>query len=742
MPTERQSTNAAESDKPGTGPLAGVAPGQNRIPELSAKYTCPMHPQIQSEKPGTCPICGMALEPASPTVADDDHSELKDFTRRFWIGTLLALPVLLLAMGDSIPGLKQIVGAVEPRASLWIQFGLSTPVFFWAGRPFLERAWSSVIHRSPNMFTLISLGTGAAYFFSVMQLFITGPDNEGHSVSAYFEAAAVITVLALLGQVLELRARAKTSSAIQGLLALAPKTAHRIKDGREEEVCLAAIHVGDVLRVRPGEQVPVDGILLEGQSEVNESMVTGEPMPVTKKPGDALTGGTVNGSGSFLFRAERVGKQTLLAQIVSLVAKAQRSRAPVQRIADQVAAWFVPIVLLISVLTFVTWLIFGPDPRLPFAFNSAVAVLLIACPCALGLATPMAVMVGVGRGAQLGILFRDAAVLEKLEKIDTVVFDKTGTLTEGKPAVTETVAFNPFQRSELLRLAAAVESQSEHPIGRAIVQAAGNQPLPKATGFQAAIGSGVEAEVESHLIFVGRLSLEEQPRTVARQIADRWRKEGRTAVMVQVDKQPAGLIAIADPLKANSAAAVKELHALKLKCVMLTGDNHLTAGHLAEEAGIEQVIAEVSPEQKLAEIVKLQRAGAKVAMAGDGINDAPALAAAYVGIAMGTGTEVAMESAGVTLVKGDLGVLVSAILLGHATMRNIRQNLVFAFVYNILGVPIAAGVLYPVCGLLLNPMVASLAMSLSSVSVIGNALRLRALQSISKRSSNPFRNRL
>lgn len=733
MHAEHQSTNAAESGGPETTPLTGMAPGQNRIPEISANYTCPMHPQILSEKPGACPICGMALEPVTPTVATEDHGELKDFARRFWVGALLTLPVLLLAMGDSIPGLRQIVGAIEPRTSLWIQFALSTPVFFWAGWPFLERAWSSVIHRSPNMFTLIALGTGAAYFFSVMQLLASGAHSEGHGMNAYFEAAAVITVLALLGQVLELRARAKTSSAIQGLLALAPKTARRVKEDREEEVPVAAIQVGDVLRVRPGERVPVDGILLEGRSELNESMVTGEPMPVTKKPGDALTGGTVNGSGSFLFRAERVGSQTLLAQIVSLVAKAQRSQAPVQRIADQVAAWFVPIVLLISLVTFVTWLIFGPDPRLPFAFNSAVAVLIIACPCALGLATPMAVMVGVGRGAQLGILFRDAAVLEKLEKIDTVVFDKTGTLTEGKPAVAETVAFNPFQRSEVLRLAAAVESQSEHPIGLAIVQAAGNQPLPKATGFQAAIGSGVEAEVENHLIFVGKLSEEEHPRTVARQIADRWRKEGKTAVMLQVDKQPAGLIAIADPLKANSATAVKELHALNLRTVMLTGDNHLTARHLAEEVGIEQVMAEVSPEQKQAEIVKLQKAGAKVAMAGDGINDAPALATAYVGIAMGTGTEVAMESAGVTLVKGDLGVLASAILLGRATMRNIRQNLIFAFIYNILGVPIAAGVLYPMFGLLLNPMLASLAMSLSSVSVIANALRLRAVHSISRR---------
>jgi P-type Cu+ transporter len=720
----------------GNDPKCETAIEENRIVASGAKYTCPMHPQVVSDRPGSCPICGMALEPISPTVAadDDNDRELRDLTRRFWIGAFLALPVLLLAMGEMIPALKEVVRAVEPRTSLWIQFVLSTPIFFWAGWPFLKKAWQSVTNRSPNMFTLIALGTGAAYLFSVIELFLGAPPGRGHDANAYFEAAAVITVLALLGQVLELRARVKTSSAIQSLLALAPKTARRLNGEQEEEVPLATVQVGDILRVRPGDRVPVDGILLEGRSEVNESMVTGEPMPVTKTTGDVLTGGTVNGSGSFLFRAERVGSDTLLAQIVGLVAKAQRSQAPVQRIADRVAAWFVPAVLLISLLTFGVWLIFGPDPRLPFAFNSAVAVLIIACPCALGLATPMAVMVGVGRGAQLGILFRDAAVLEKLEKINTVVFDKTGTLTEGKPAVTEIIAFKPFQQPELLRLAAAVESQSEHPIGQAIVRETGNQTLPKSVGFQAKVGSGVEAQVEGHMVFVGKLSQDENPRTVARQIADRWRKEGKTAVTVQIDNQLAGLIAIADPLKPNSAAAVKQLHELNLKVVMLTGDNHLTAEYLAQEAGIDHVIAEVSPEQKQEEIAKLQKAGAKVAMAGDGINDAPALATADVGIAMGTGTEVAMESAGVTLVKGDLGLMVSAILLGRATMRNIRQNLVFAFVYNILGVPIAAGALYPVFGLLLSPMLASLAMSLSSVSVIANALRLRTLQSISSRS--------
>jgi Cu+-exporting ATPase len=708
-------------------PQHGMVLDKNPVGASAAKYTCPMHPEILSDGPGSCPICGMALEPVAPTVAPEEDSELRGMTRRFWIGGLLAFPVLLLAMGEMIPGFKEIVRTFQPRVSLWIQFVLSTPVFFWAGWPFLRKAWISVVNRSPNMFTLIALGTGAAYLFSVIGLFFEHP-REGHNADAYFEAAAVITVLALLGQVLELRARAKTSYAIQSLLALAPKTARRTNGDQEEEVTLDVIQVGDILRVRPGDRVPVDGVLLEGRSEVNESMVTGEPMPVTKKKGDALTGGTVNGSGSFLFRAERVGRDTLLAQIVDLVAKAQRSQAPVQRLADRVAAWFVPAVLLISLLTFVVWLIFGPDPRLPFAFNSAVGVLIIACPCALGLATPMAVMVGVGRGAQLGVLFRDAAVLERLEKIDTVVFDKTGTLTEGKPAVTEAVAFKPFQQGELLRLAAAVESQSEHPIGRAIVQATGHQPLPKAVGFLAKIGSGVEATVDSHFVVIGKLTQNENARTVEKQIADRWRKEGKTVVTVQIDSQPAGLIAIDDPLKSNSASAVKRLQALNLKVVMLTGDHQLTADYVAKGAGIDHVIAEVSPEQKQVEIAKLQKAGKKVAMAGDGINDAPALATADVGIAMGTGTEVAMESAGVTLVKGDLGMLASAILLGRATMRNIRQNLVFAFVYNVMGVPIAAGVLYPVFGFLLNPMLASLAMSLSSVSVIGNALRLRRLQ--------------
>jgi heavy metal translocating P-type ATPase len=718
MKTEHQSTKhehgschhcGSGSDHQGTAALVG-------------QYTCPMHPEVVSDKPGACPICGMALEPVSPTGAEEDHTELDDLTRRFWIGTLLTLPVFLLAMSEMIPGLKQIM---EERVSLWIQFLLSTPVVLWAGWPFLDKAWKSVINRSPNMFTLISLGTSAAYLFSVVHLFLAGPGHLGHGTNSYFEAAAVITVLALLGQVLELRARSKTSSAIRSLLALSPQMARRVAGDREEEVPLSEIEVNDILRVRPGDRVPVDGILIEGRSELNEAMMTGEAMPVTKKAGDTVIGGTLNGSGSFLFRAQRVGNNTMLAQIVHLVSKAQRSQAPVQRIADRVSEWFVPAVLLVSVLTLVVWLIVGPEPRWPMAFNSAVAVLIIACPCALGLATPMAVMVGIGRGAQLGILIRDAAVLEKLEKIDTVAFDKTGTLTEGNPKVTEAVAFKPYQREEFLRLAAAVETQSEHPIGRAIVQAAGDVSLPKAEAFKATIGSSVEAEVEGHLVYVGKPLPEGEPKSVAGQIADRWRKEGKTAVAIQIDHQPAGLLAIADTLKRTSASAVKQLRDLHIRSVMLTGDSKLAARFLAEEAGIDEAIAELSPEQKQEVIVKMQKNGAKVAMAGDGINDAPALATAEVGIAMGTGTEVAIESAGVTLVKGDLHSLVSAILLSRATMKNIRQNLMFAFVYNILGVPIAAGVLYPLFGLLLSPMIASLAMSLSSVSVIANSLRLR-----------------
>jgi Cu+-exporting ATPase len=691
----------------------------------AAKFTCPMHPEIISDEPGSCPICGMALEPVSPTTGPDDQTELNDMTRRFWVGAILAAPVFVLAMGEMVPGLNRVIGALGERANLLIQFALTTPVYLWAGWPFLERAWKSVVNRTPNMFTLIALGTSAAYLFSALHLPVSVTSHAAHAANSYFEAAAVITVLALLGQVLELRARSKTGSAIRSLLALAPQTARRVLADREEEIPLEHVHAGDILRVRPGDRVPVDGVLMEGNSELNEAMITGEAMPVTKKAGDTVIGGTVNGSGSFIFRAERVGSDTLLAQIVDLVAKAQRSQAPVQKIADKVSEWFVPAVLVVAVITFAGWLVFGPEPRLPFAFNSAVAVLIIACPCALGLATPMAVMVGIGRGAQLGILIRNAAVLEKLEKVNVVAFDKTGTLTEGNPAVVETVAFKPYSQAEFLRLAAAVEALSEHALGRAIVGAAGDQALPKATAFEAMIGSGVKAEVETHLVYVGKPSNNESLETVSSQVANRWRHEGKTAVVVLVDEQLAGMIAIADSLKRNSAAAVKRLHDLKIRSVILTGDNKVTARSIAEAAGIDDVIAELSPEEKQKEIAKLQAGGARVAMAGDGINDAPALATADVGIAMGTGTDVAIESAGVTLVKGDLDLLVSAILLSRETMKNIRENLIFAFVYNFLGIPVAAGILYPLFGLLLSPMIASVAMSLSSVSVIANSLRLR-----------------
>jgi Cu+-exporting ATPase len=694
----------------------------NPVSVAGRSYTCPMHPEVRSDRPGVCPKCGMALEALDP-YAEEDHTELRDMGMRFWIGAALALPVFLLAMGEMVPGLNDLVKSIGATHSLWIQFILATGVYFWAGYPFLQRALKSIIYRSPNMFTLIALGTSAAYFFSVVQLF--GQHSGHHSIPTYFEAAAVITVLALLGQVLELRARAGTGAAIRALLTLTPKIGHRLIDDHEEDISLDQVVRGDFLRVRPGEKVPVDGQLMEGSSTLDESMVTGESMPVNKKMGDTVIGGTVNGSGSFVMRAERVGNETILAQIVSLVANAQRSQAPVQRIADRVAAWFVPAVLIIAAATFAGWMIFGPESRLAMAMTTAVSVLIIACPCALGLATPMSVMVGIGRGASLGILIRDAAVLEKLEAVDTIVFDKTGTLTEGKPALTEIVAFKPFDRDQVVRFAAAAEVQSEHPIARAIVQASASKALPKASSFAAAIGKGITATVEGHQIFVGKLSTQEPSASVATKVADRWRKEGKTAVIVYIDERPAGLLAIADRLKAGSAVAVRQLHAMKLKTLMLTGDNRITAEAIAYEAEIDQVIADAAPDRKQEAVAELKRSGAKVAMAGDGINDAPALATADVGIAMGTGTEVAMESAGVTLVKGDLRTLVSVIALSRATMKNIRQNLFFAFVYNCLGIPIAAGVLYPLIGQLLNPMVASLAMSLSSVSVIANALRLR-----------------
>jgi Cu+-exporting ATPase len=712
-----------ESTAPGHCSKCGMALEKNPLSAAAKRYVCPMHPEITSDKPGNCPICGMSLEPAAADLGRSDTAELRDMTRRFWIGAFLSIPVLLLAMGEMMPGLDDLIRLLPPGSSLWIQFALSTPVFFWAGWPFLERAWQSIIHRSPNMFTLIALGTSAAYFLSVAELLFGGAQHHGAGGHVYFEAAAVITALALLGQVLELQARSQTGSAIRSLLKLAPDIAHRVADGQEQDVPMEHIQAGDLLRVRPGERIPVDGTLVEGRSEADESMLTGEPISVVKVPGQPVTSGSLNGSGSFVFRAERVGKDTMLSQIVDLVAKAQRSQAPIQRIADRVAVWFVPAVLVISVLTFSGWILFGP--RLAFAVTSAVGVLIIACPCALGLATPMAIMVGIGRAAELGILVREAAVIEKLEKVDTIAFDKTGTLTQGKPAVVDAAPFKPFSRAELFRLAAAAEAPSEHPIARAIIRAAEGRLLPAATDFHAEAGTGVTATVEDRTVRVVKLSNGEGFRNVERQIADRWRKEGKTVVRVEVAGEPAGLIAVADPIKRGAKETVQELLRLKLKPVMLTGDNHLTARYVAEQLGIDSVFAGLSPTQKQAEISDLKDAGVKVAMVGDGINDAPALATADVGIAMGAGTEVAIQSAQITLVRDDPRTVVSAILLSRATMRNIRQNLVFAFAYNLIGVPIAAGILYPAFGITLNPMIASVAMSLSSVSVIGNALRLR-----------------
>jgi Cu+-exporting ATPase len=717
--------SGVESDTPGHCSKCGMALAKNPHSATGKRYVCPMHPEITSDKPGNCPICGMSLELAAADLGHSDTAELRDMTRRFWIGAFLSIPVLLLAMGEMIPGLDGLVRLLPPGSALWIQFALSTPVFFWAGWPFLQRAWESIVNRSPNMFTLIALGTSAAYFFSVAGLLFGGAQHHAAGGHVYFEAAAVITALALLGQVLELQARSHTGSAIRSLLKLAPDIAHRVADGQEQDVPLEHIQTGDLLRVRPGERIPVDGTLVEGRSEVDESMLTGEPISVVKVPGQPVTSGSLNGSGSFVFQAERVGKDTMLSQIVELVAKAQRSQAPIQRIADRVAGWFVPAVLVISVLTFSGWILFGPEPRLAFAVTSAVGVLIIACPCALGLATPMAVMVGIGRAAQLGILVREAAVIEKLEEVVTMALDKTGTLTQGKPAVVDVAPFKPFGRAELLRLAAATEAPSEHPIARAIVRAAEGQLLPAATDFDAEAGTGVTATVEDRTVRVVKLSNGDGFRNVERQIADRWRKEGKTVVRVEVAGEPAGLIAVADPIKRGAKEAVQELLRLKLKPVMLTGDNHLTARYVAEQLGIESVVADLSPAQKQAEISRLKDSGAKVAMVGDGINDAPALATADVGIAMGAGTEVAIQSAQITLVRDDPRTIVSAILLSRATMRNIRENLVFAFAYNLIGVPIAAGLLYPAFGITLNPMIGSAAMSLSSVSVIANALRLR-----------------
>ncbi len=696
-----------------------------------AIFTCPMHPEVRQEGPGSCPICGMALEPEMPTADAGPNPELADMTRRFWIGVLLTAPVVVLEMGGHLFGWH----ILSPSLSNWAQLAFATPVVLWAGWPFFVRGAQSLVSRNLNMFTLIALGTGVALIYSVVatvapEVFPPAFRGHGGAVAVYFEAAAVITVLVLLGQVLELRAREQTSGAIRALLDLAPKTAISVTEHGDEVVTLDTIKVGDRLRVRPGDKVSVDGVLVEGHSTLDESMVTGESMPVGKDVGAKVIGGTINRSGGFVMRAEKVGRDTMLARIVQMVAAAQRSRAPIQRLADRVAAWFVPAVIAVALIAFAAWATFGPEPRYAYGLIAAVTVLIIACPCALGLATPMSIMVGVGRGAQAGVLIRNAEALERMEKVDTLVIDKTGTLTEGKPKVVAIKAADGFDEAEMLRFAASVERSSEHPLARAIVEAAAERKIELAAvrGFDSPAGKGAIGMVERRRValgnarFLGELGIEVGGLEAE---AERMRSEGATAIFAAIDGKLAGVIAIADPVKESAAEALAALKAEGIAIVMLTGDNRTTAQAVARKLGIAEVEAEVLPEGKSAVIEKLKAQGRVVAMAGDGVNDAPALAAADVGIAMGTGADVAMESAGITLLGGDLRGIVRARVLSRAAMRNIRQNLFFAFIYNAGGVPVAAGVLYPVLGILLSPMVGALAMSLSSVSVIANALRLR-----------------
>ena len=714
---------------------------QPREPEEAipgAIYTCPMHPQIRQQGPGSCPLCGMALEPEMVSLEEGPNVELIDMTRRFWISAALSLPVFAFAMADMI-----VSGASHrlfaPAAVNWIQLALATPVVFWAGWPFFERAWASLVNRSPNMFTLIALGVGAAYLYSAAATIVPGIFPAGFAmhgrVEPYFDTAVVITTLVLLGQVLEIRARSQTSSALRALLGLVPKTARRIDGGGEHDVPLDGVRPGDLLRVRPGEKVPVDGVVTEGRSAVDESMVTGEPVPVTKEPGSRVTGGTVNGTGSFVMRAERVGNETLLAQIVRMVAEAQRSRAPIQRLADRVAEYFVPSVVAVAIVAFVAWTFWGPEPRLAMALVSAVAVLIIACPCALGLATPMAIMVGTGHGATAGVLIRNAEALERLERVDTLVVDKTGTLTEGKPRVVSVVPAPGTDEQGLLRLVAALEQASEHPLAAAVVAAAKARQIaiPPVTTFESLTGRGVVGTVEGQDAVIGSEALMRERGIDAGALAARateLRRLGQTVVFAAAGRRLAGLIGIADPIKESTRDALSELRARGLRVVMLTGDSRQTAEAVASQLGIgaSDVHAEVLPSHKRDVVRALEADGRVVAMAGDGINDAPALAEAAVGIAMGTGTDVAMESAGITLVKGDLRGIVRARRLSRATMRNIRQNLVLAFVYNMVGVPVAAGILYPFTGTLISPIWASAAMTFSSVSVIVNALRLRRVR--------------
>jgi Cu+-exporting ATPase len=724
-----------QASKPGSCPSCGMAL-EPTIPLAATRteYTCPMHPEIVRPGPGSCPICGMALEPRTVTATEEENPELRDMTRRFWISLSLTVPLLAIAMVDMLPGMP-IEHALPTGWLPWIELLLATPVVLWGGWPFFQRGWASIVNRSTNMFTLIAMGTGVAYLFSLTATVFPGVfpalfrDMSGNP-PVYFEAAAAIVTLVLMGQVLELRARSRTGAAIRALLDLSPKTARILRDGTELDIPLDQVKPGDRLRVHPGEKIPVDGVVLEGTSTVDESMITGESMPVTKEPRSRVIGATVNATGSFVMRAEHVGSETLLARIVQMVSQAQRSRAPIQRLADRVAAWFVPAVVGIAVLTFIVWAFLGPEPRLAHALVNAVAVLIIACPCALGLATPMAIMVGTGRGARAGVLIKNAEALEIFEKVDTLVFDKTGTLTEGKPTVESVVAASGGNETELVRLAASLEQGSEHPLGSAIVAAAkeNNILLTGVSDFQSQPGLGISGKVDGRAVSVGNEKFFQQKSIsfeALMQIAGNLRRNGQTVVFVAVDGRPAGLIGIADPIKPSTAQALRDLKAAGLRIVMLTGDSRGTAEAVARKLGIDDFEAEILPDKKSEAVRRLQQEGRTVAMAGDGINDAPALAQADVGIAMGTGTDVAMESAGVTLVKGDLAGIVRARKLSQATMRNIRQNLFFAFIYNLLGVPIAAGVLYPLFGLLLSPILAAGAMSFSSVSVITNSLRLR-----------------
>jgi P-type Cu+ transporter len=715
------------------GPTMVVPPSGKTI------YTCPMHPEIQQDHPGNCPKCGMTLEPKTATAGtnDEENAELSDMTRRFWVGAALALPVFVLAMAHLMPTMG-MESWVDSQMSRWIQFTLATPVVWWAGWPFIQRGWHSVLTRHLNMFTLIAIGVGAAYIFSAVAMLI--PDIFPHTmqhdgnVPIYFEAAAVIVVLVLLGQVLELRARSRTGSAIKALLNLAPPTARQVAPGGDHEVPLDQVKVGDWLRVVPGDKVPVDGAVVEGHSSVEESMITGEPIPVEKTVGDKVTGGTVNGPGSFVMRAERIGSDTLLGQIVSMVAEAQRSRAPIQGLVDKVAGIFVPAVLVVSVLTFVLWMWFGPEPRLAHAIVNAVAVLIIACPCALGLATPMSIMVGVGRGAQEGVLVKNAEALERLQRVTTLVVDKTGTLTEGKPKLLDVLPTGGVEPKEFLRLAASLEQNSEHPLAAAIVRGAKEQGIAfdDVKDFRSVTAGGVLGTVGDHAVMIGKPDFLRTEKITGLEpleaLAVKLQEDGKAVMFVAIDQKPAGILAVADPIKPTTAEAIRDLHTLGLELIMLTGDNRRTAAVVSRQLGLDAVEAEIEPAGKVAHVRKLRAEGKHVAMAGDGINDAPALSEADVGIAMGTGTDAAMQSAGITLIKGDLRGIAKAIRLSRATMANIRQNLFFAFLYNALGIPLAAGVLYPFFGLLLSPIIAGAAMSLSSVSVISNALRLRKVK--------------